>query len=432
MSFWRKWIMRTPKLEPIIYDAHSLSLSPTKIPKEVRRIIKTLQDAGYPAFIVGGAVRDLLRGITPKDFDIVTCAKPHQITALFNKAMVIGRRFQIVHVREGGILCEVSTFRNHEGGLRVGKFRADKSGFILKHNVYSKRIEEDVKGRDFTVNALYLDPTLWQLYDFYDGLDDLKTKRIAIIGEPEKRLVEDPVRIIRAIRFSEQLGFKIEPELSKAITDTRDSLSLVNDHRLMEEFKKLFINPHAESILQSLVRHDLLEELVPPLAEELKKPYTKRLLKTLFENTKTRIQDGKSVQVAFLLATMFWSSFQKQCRSREKATRRKVESIAQHIYKQCAVGFVYHINERIGAIWALQKELEKRDSETPFGKELAAHQNFRAAYDFLCIRVGAGENRLDPTLVEKWRDIYENYTRPAAETARTYGRRRDDRRRRRR
>ena len=386
-------------------DRHTISrkdISPNAL-KVLYRLLK----AGYQAYIVGGGVRDLLLRKKPKDFDIATNAEPAEIKALFNNARAIGRRFRIVHIRFGREIIEVTTFRaDHHPINEITDnlaFKEDrerdsvhsKEGMILRDNVYGN-IDEDAKRRDFTVNALYYTTDGFRLLDFNHGLQDLKSKQIRIIGDPKERYKEDPVRMLRAIRFSAKLGFSIEENTKKPIDELAYLLDSISSARLFDETIKLMTGGHAVKTFAMLQEFQLGTFLFSPTLEALSEAdnSSTKLVELALEKTDQRLNENKSVTPSFLFAALLWPVFKMHL-----AESKNLGLSPQLAFEKSAQ---FAINEQLGytaiprrftlatkEIWKLQNKLasrSKKSIETVF-----SNSRFRAAYDFLLLREESGE-----------------------------------------
>ena len=386
-------------------DRHTISrkdISPNAL-KVLYRLLK----AGYQAYIVGGGVRDLLLRKKPKDFDIATNAEPAEIKVLFNNARVIGRRFRIVHIRFGREIIEVTTFRadHHPINEITGNFAFkedrerdsvhSKEGMILRDNVYGN-IDEDAKRRDFTVNALYYTTDGFRLLDFNHGLQDLKSKQIRIIGDPKERYKEDPVRMLRAIRFSAKLGFSIEENTKKPIDELAYLLDSISSARLFDETIKLMTGGHAVKTFAMLQEFQLGTFLFSPTLEALSEAdnSSTKLVELALEKTDQRLNENKSVTPSFLFAALLWPVFKMHL-----AESKNLGLSPQLAFEKSAQ---FAINEQLGytaiprrftlatkEIWKLQSKLasrSKKSIETVF-----SNSRFRAAYDFLLLREESGE-----------------------------------------
>lgn len=376
-------------------------IDPKLISKAATKTTDGLQRAGYQAFIVGGAVRDLLLNQRPKDFDVATNATPEEVKAVFKRARIIGKRFRLVHVMFGNELIEVSTFRGNHNQQSEQQAKITESGRILRDNVFGT-IEEDALRRDFTVNALYYDPASQTVYDFHDGYTDVKSRTLSMIGDPVTRYKEDPVRMLRAVRLSAKLGLAIAPKTEKPIAKLVDLLEDVPPSRLFDEMLKLFLSGHAIESVNALREQHLHHGLLPLLDVVLEQPLGERFVMLALENTDKRILSGKSTNPSFLFASLLWhevlaawQSYQQQMHLIPALHEAMNEVIAIQGEK-----LAIH-NRYIGTmkeIWALQPRFEQRAGKRPFG--LLNHPKFRAAYDFLLLRCASGE--LDNEIGDWW------------------------------
>ncbi len=366
-------------------------ISHRRIDRNVRQVLDRLCEAGFEAYLVGGCVRDLLLGRAPKDFDVATSARPEEVRALFSRSRLIGRRFRLAHVRCGRDVFEVATFRaNHEAGA------AGPEGMLLHDNVYGTR-EEDAVRRDFTVNALYYDDRDGSVLDFTGGLTDLGAGLIRAIGDPAVRYREDPVRMLRAVRFAAKLGFRIEQETEGQIFELATLLEGVPAARLFEEVLKLFQGGHALESLRGLDRYDLLPRLFPETAASARRdPRGRALLERAFVNTDRRLAEDLPVSPGFLVAALMWGPVCDRAETIPEEDRARGRSEALGAAADAALAVQAKrtsMPRRFGAmardIWTMQPRLESR---RPRRVDVTiAHPRFRAAYDFLCLRAEAGE-----------------------------------------
>jgi len=353
------------------------------------RVVQRLQRENFSAYLVGGCVRDLLLGKSPKDFDVATNAHPEAVKALFSSARMVGRRFKIVHVRFGRDIIEVTTFR---APAKENEGEVSKGGMLLRDNVWGT-FDEDVMRRDFTMNALYFDPQTNQITDLVRGTDDIKGELIRLIGEPEQRYREDPVRMLRAARFEAKLGFRIEKKTAGAMKQLGFLLQDIPPARLFEEVLKLFMSGHGEASYQSLVHHELLGWLFPGTSNE-DSNLAPKLVQLALASTDTRIAEEKPVTPAFILAALLWWPFvtEKRRLIGEGSTNLAAshEAALNVIAKQ---QFSTSIPKRFSGpmrdIWHLQARLPNTQGKKP--EMLAGHKRFRAAYDFLLLREKSGE-----------------------------------------
>ncbi len=369
-------------------DAQNL-VDPKALSKSAVGVVARLRENNYSAFIVGGAVRDLLLGKRPKDFDVATDATPEQIVALFKGARIIGRRFQIVHVRMGREIIEVTTFRGHHEGDASKVAAKSNKGRLLRDNVYGT-LDQDAARRDLTINALYLDPINDVILDDLKSLEDIQQRTIRIIGDPASRYREDPVRMLRVARFAAKLGFNIEPITQGAIAECRHLLADIPAARLFDEAIKLFMSGHATGTFEQLIRHDLLEMLFNEATNALHLEGARELIAQAMKNTDGRIARGKPVTPAFLFAALLWPAV--ALRSDEIVRSGNIEGspvnaagqqILTSTLQRVAIPKRFSIPMR--EIWDLQPRLDKCSSKR--SKSILAQRRFRAAFDLLLLRV---------------------------------------------
>ena len=357
-------------------------------------VVDALREAGFDAYLVGGCVRDLLLGRTPKDFDVATDATPEDVREALPRVRLVGRRFRIAHVRMRREVIEVSTFRRATDAGSPGRnghrsAHWSEQGILLHDNAYGT-IEEDVLRRDFTVNALYYDPFDGCLLDYCNGLADVASQTLRTIGEPERRFREDPVRILRAMRFAAKLGLKLHAATEAAIAPTREMLAAVPPARLFDEFVKLFMQGHGERTLALLGEHRLVEMLfsLPPHGETM--------ARLALASTDQRIAAGLPVTPGFLLAAFLWQEYvhRQPTTDREQAACAVLRSLQQTL--SVPRRHSYFVRD----VWRLQPRFEQRTQDNVAA--LLEHRRFRAAYDFLLLRTASGE--LPAELGEWWTD----------------------------
>lgn len=376
-------------LVPRIIPRAEHGVSRKNISSGALRVLYRLHEAGYKAFLVGGAVRDLLLGGHPKDFDIATDATPEQTRALFRNCRLIGRRFRLAHVVFGREIVEVATFRGVGEAGDADRHVVD--GRIVRDNVYGG-IEEDAIRRDFTINALYYDISDFSVRDYVGGIEDLRQRRMHLIGDPEQRYREDPVRMLRAARLAAKLDFTLSEETEAPIRDLAPLLADMAPARLFDESLKLFLSGHGLESLRRLHNLGLLGQIFPATAEALAGPNSAsfgRLLGYTFTSTDDRIRSDKPVTPAFLFAAMLWEPVRSLA---ERLTNEgsdpaaawttAVDRILHQQASRVAIPkrFTYAMDE----IWSLQSRFEQRQKKRVM--RLLAHPRFRAAYDFLVIR----------------------------------------------
>ena len=356
------------------------------IDKDAQKVVKTLNKAGHETYLVGGCIRDLLLGYKPKDFDIATSATPEQVHQIFKRSRLIGRRFRLVHIMfSARKYIEVATFRS-------GKIKTASNSVFDGNNLYGT-LEEDAFRRDFSVNGLYYDLQKSQVIDYVDGLDALNNSEIRMIGKPIERFEEDPVRMIRAIRFSVKLGAKLDPKISKSISNHAHLLSNIPPARLYDEIIKLFHNDKSFEVFKQLLKFGLLNYLFPKTKE------TSFINKTLM-NTSKRIKNGKPVTPAFLFAVFLWSAQNKRFNELNKKKKSRILLMMQAsedvISKQTKqVLMPRWLSNRVKDVWLMQYQLESCSQKK--AKEFIVHPRFRMAYDFLVLR----SESINPELAER-------------------------------
>jgi poly(A) polymerase len=373
------------------------------------RVLRELNAAGYDSYLVGGGVRDLLLEKKPKDFDIATDATPEEIKKVFKNSRIIGRRFKIVHVRFGREIFEVTTFRGPHNTLNVIGGRQQKKivgldsaqsnkGLILRDNVYG-RIDEDAERRDFTVNSLYYTLDNFAILDFTGGIQDIQKKIIRMIGDPTERYKEDPVRMLRALRFSAKLNFKIEDKTRAPINKLAHLLSSISTARLFDESIKLLATGHAEKSFENLKKYKVGKYLFGPTFSAMEFSFKKnqqssRLLNLALHNTDLRLEEGKSVTPGFLFAALLWPVVQMylEINKELKLTKKQIfqTSIDMSIERQLSYTAIpKRFTVAIKEIWRLQAQLERVSARNVYN--IFSNKKFRAAYDFLLLREQSGE-----------------------------------------
>jgi poly(A) polymerase len=412
------------------------SISRADISGGALKVLYTLKKAGFEAYLVGGGVRDLLLGREPKDFDVVTDAEPEEVKRLFRSARLIGRRFRLAHVRFGPEIIEVATFR---GAIEdTGEEdHVSVNGRIMRDNVYGTTVEEDVWRRDFSVNSLYYDIRDFSVLDYTGGMADLEAGILRIIGDPVRRYREDPVRMLRAVRFTAKLGFRLGEETAAAIPECAPMLADIPAARLYEEVLKLFLGGAAVQSFELLNHFDLFKylfaESAERFAEEPLDPAGQLLLKAL-ANTDMRIQEDKPVTPSFLFAALLWPAVHKDAiahRDRDLTAVQAMDAAGMDVLARQVshVSVPRRFSLAAREIWSLQPRLEQRRGKRAI--QLPARPRFRAAYDFLLLRAEAGEDVAE--MADWWTKFQEmdDSGRKAA-LAGTGGRRRRRRRGRRR
>lgn len=388
-------------------------ISRKQISDNALKVLYRLIKAGHQAFLVGGGVRDLLLGLEPKDFDIATDATPEEVRALFRNARLIGRRFRLAHVRFGRDIIEVATFRGHAGDESVAQVSAESlpsrrrshagnepaaarsgSGMILRDNVYGS-IDDDAARRDFTINALYYTPADFCVYDFADGVADIGARRLRLIGDPEQRYREDPVRMLRAVRFAAKLGFEIDAASADPIPDMAELLCDIPPARLFDEVVKLLLHGQAETTLELLQRYGLFEMLFPEATPRLARdPRAAALVRTAMRNTDRRVANDQPVTPGFLYAAILWPgvvAFQRELEGDGIAPGEAFIHASEEVIarQQAHTAIPRRFANFIRETWGLQARLEAPRPRQV--ERLVELPRFRAGYDFLMVREQAGE-----------------------------------------
>lgn len=386
-----------------------IPITPTSIPREdhcisrknispnALRVLYRLREGGHAAFLVGGAVRDLLIGGRPKDFDVATDATPEQVKALFRNCRLIGRRFRLAHVVFGREIIEVATFRaNADDGS--GDRQTHEDGRLLRDNVYGS-IEDDAVRRDFTANALYYTIEDFSVRDFVGGFDDIRQRRLRLIGDPATRYREDPVRMLRAVRLAAKLDFDLDPATAEPIPQMAELLGEAAPARLFDECLKMFLSGHAAASFEGLERHGLLPVLLPESAAALASNRSGALRRMLLQGlagTDARVAAGEPVSPAFLFALLLWPAYcrnlvglQAQGLQPAEAQRRAADRVTVRQLDRIALPRRFSIPMQ--EIWLLQGRFSHRKR---VGR-LMAHPRFRAAYDFLVLRQSASDEHAD-------------------------------------
>lgn len=373
-----------------------------RVDERAIKVVDTLAEAGHEAYIVGGAVRDLLLGGRPKDFDVATDASPDQVRQLFRNCRLIGRRFRLAHIHFGQEIIEVATFR---GTGDDGDRKLD-NGRLLRDNIYGS-LEEDIFRRDFTINALYYNIADFSLRDDAGGVADIAARRLRLIGEPEARFREDPVRMLRAVRFAAKLGFELEPSLARALPMLAYLLGEVPPARLFDETTKLFLMGHAERSFDLLREHGLLPALMPQVADELAADPDGRyaaFVRDALRGSDQRVAEGRPLTSGFMLAVLLWPSARRthaalvaQGTEANLAWQHAADAVVMPFCQRVAVP--RRISLVSQEIWTLQGWLGQRTRRRVV--RLLAHPRFRAAWDFLVLRATVEPELAE--LVEWWR-----------------------------
>ena len=395
-------------VEPRIISRSEHAISRSDISENALKVLYRLKNAGYKAYLVGGSVRDLLLNLKPKDFDVVTDARPEQIRELFRNCRLIGRRFRLAHVRFGDEIIEVSTFRAaHHMAEGEGHI---EDGRIIRDNVYGD-IDDDVWRRDFTVNALFYNIEDFSIVDYVGGLNDIKERQLRLIGDPAGRYREDPVRMLRAVRFAVKLGFTLHPSAEQPLFNMDHLLRDISPSRLFEEFMKLFMSGAALKTYHQLRHYGLFKHLFPEtslMLEDDTNGYADRLFSAVFLNTDNRIAEGKPVTPGFLIAALMWLPMMRLAEDYKSNGLAEMDAVQLAsdavISRQInAIALPRRFTLMAREIWNLQSRLKHRRGNRP--SRLLSHPRFRAAYDFLLLRYEAGEKLQE--LVDWWTEFVE-------------------------
>ncbi len=390
--------------------SHKNNMIPTIIPRDQHaisrklissgalKVIARLRAAGYQAYLVGGGVRDLLLGGHPKDFDVATDALPEQIRELFRGSRIIGRRFKIVHVRIGGEIIEVTTFRGDhtvDNESNAQHAARNEDGMLLRDNVYGTMAEDAIR-RDFTINALYYTTENFAVHDYTGGMNDLQNRKIRIIGDASTRYREDPVRMLRAARFAAKLDFTLEEGTAAPLHELAHLLGNVPPARMFDEVLKLFMAGHGVATYRKLCEHELFAPLFPATTAAISEgqPAAEALIEHALRNTDLRIAQEKPVTPAFIYSALLWPALQREFSAltaqgvpesvaRQQAAQITLDRQQQH------TGIPRRFSHPMREIWELQPRLERRDARRV--TSLLEHPRFRAAYDFLLLREQAEE-----------------------------------------
>ena len=390
--------------QPALIPRNEHNISRANISEYALKVLYKLKHEGYAAHLVGGGVRDLLLGHEPKDFDVATDATPEEVRAVFRNCRLIGRRFRLAHVHFGREIIEVATFRG-SGSDDAEVDRQVENGMILRDNTWGS-IEEDALRRDFTINALYYDISDFSLIDYAGGLADLRAGLLRLIGDPEQRYREDPVRMLRAVRFAAKLGFNIEPATEAPLFELGSLLADVAPARLFDELQKLFLTGYALPAFEKLRHYGLFAYLFPDTEHCLARedhdfPIT--FVSRGMDNTDRRIDEDKPVTAFFLFAILLWEPVRRRYEQLITGDKAANDAIFQAAEEVCArqhlrVSIPKRFSLPMREIWYLQPRLAQREGKRPY--RLMTHPRFRAAYDFLLLRAEAGE--VEQELADWW------------------------------
>lgn len=407
--------VRVLKPGPCIIPRSEHCISRANISSNALKVLNRLSSAGFESYLVGGSVRDLLLGREPKDFDVATNARPEQIRELFRHSRIIGRRFRLVHVHFGhgrhGEVIEVSTFRASHLEDESPETESTE-GRIIRDNVYGT-IDDDVWRRDLSVNALFYNIRDFSVVDYVGGMEDIMAGRIRMVGDPLQRYIEDPVRMLRVVRFAAKLGFRIDPATAGPIAENAGLLQEIPPARLFEETLKLFLGGSALQTFEQLRHYQLFAQLFPQTeavlaTEEGGFPHT--LLIHALDNTDKRLAENKPVTPGFILAAMLWEPMLEL--AREYMGKGQQEHEAMNLAADVVVSrqiastaMPRRFTQFARDIWQLQPRFLRRSGKRP--QRLLAHPKFRAAFDFLVLRGQAGEDVQE--LVNWWTEIQKEY-----------------------
>jgi len=394
----------SPAAGPLIVPRAEHTISRANISEYALKVLYKLKQEGFAAHLVGGGVRDLLLGHEPKDFDVATDATPEQVRQVFRNCRLIGRRFRLAHVHFGREIIEVATFRG-AGADDEAVDRHMENGMILRDNAYGT-IEEDALRRDFTINALYYDISNFSLIDYAGGVDDLRAGRLRLIGDPDRRYREDPVRMLRAVRFAAKLGFAMDLETEQPLFELGHLLQDIAAARLFDELIKLFHGGYGLDTFEKLRHFGLFGHLFPATEECLARedhafPIT--FVSRGLANTDRRVGEDKPVAPFFLYAVLLWEPVRRRYEQLLARGEPEADAILQAANEVCArqqplVSIPKRFSLPMREIWYLQPRLNQREGKRPY--RLISHPRFRAAYDFLMLRAEAGE--VDQAIADWW------------------------------
>lgn len=386
--------MNKKKRIPTYYDYSEHGIKSSKIDSRSFEIAKKIIKSGHQAYVVGGAIRDILLNRTPKDFDLVTDLKPEEIKKLFHNSYIIGRRFKLVHIRSKGSITEVSTFRSQSASIPQiikGIFNLRSNKYFYQ-NIYGT-IDDDVMRRDITINALYYDPVNGKLIDFTGGFSDLKAKRMNVVGIPAKKFAEDPMRILRMIRFSAKLDFKINDEMAQEIDAMKDHILTLPGSRILEEFNKFFINGHAYKSYRKLVKHDCMKYIISYDWHNISENDQAMMCEAL-KDTDDRYSRQQYLAVIFLLSLFMWPKYSDEMHKIGKPSSMKFQTLRTNHRKVCELIFreqketmaiPIKLAIRLEKIWILQYQMESTNKNKKL-QRIKENGHFKMAFDLMKIR----------------------------------------------
>jgi poly(A) polymerase len=390
---------------PVVYGKEKHSIQKELISRCAKRTCEELQRAGHATFVVGGAVRDLLLGRRPKDFDIATSATPEEVRSVFRRSRIIGRRFQIVHVLCGQEVVEVSTFRAHFA-REPDSQNTDEHGRMLSDNVFGTQAEDALR-RDFTVNALFYDPVKEEVWDYVHGMKDLKAKKLVMIGDAAARYREDPVRMLRAARLGAKLGLEIDARTREPIRTLRHLLENVPQARLFEEILKLLLSGNAVECVRVLRELELHHGLLPLLDTALEDPETGPFAMAALRATDERLAADKPVSPAFLLAALLWGRVEKNLKKFETKGQPAIPALHSAMHEALdaqrdTLAIPRRFDATMKELWLMQPRFLQRGGQRPH--RLLEHPRFRAAYDFFALRAASANA---PQEVASWWERFQ-------------------------
>jgi poly(A) polymerase len=396
-----------PLKNPKTYRLDALGISPKQLDKQAVLITKKLVENGFQAYLVGGCVRDLLLGLQPKDFDVATNAQPEQINKIFRNCRLIGRRFRLAHIHFGRHVIEVATFRG-PSEQQEHKHRVIKDGRLLRDNVYGT-LEEDAWRRDFTVNALYLDTNHHTIIDYVGGIEDHQKKILRLMGDPVTRYKEDPVRLLRAIRFLVKLNFKLSPDTAEPIRALAPLLADIPAARLYDEALKLFLNKQALNVFTALREYDLFGALFPQtehLLSSSENDAPLQLIEHAMLNTEKRLANNQHIAPYFLMSTILWEAVRQlteKLRPSLNSDTQALHAAANDVIAQqvSRIALPKRLTAPMREVWALQPRFNKQKGIRCI--RFMEHPRFRAAYDFMLLRAAHGE--ISPDIADWWTKI---------------------------
>ncbi len=408
------------EVEPTIIPRDAHPISRRDISDNALKVLYRLRKAGYQAYMVGGGVRDLSLGREPKDFDVATDAHPEEVAQLFRNCRLIGRRFRLAHVHFGPEIIEVATFRAlppPDDDVAEGE-RVIDNGRIVRDNVYGT-LAEDALRRDFTVNALYYNIADFSVVDHAGGMEDLQGGVIRLIGDPRERYQEDPVRMLRAVRFALKLGFRIHPETAAPLPEMASALADMPAARLFDEALKLFMAGTGLSAFEMLRHYGLFEPLMPLTAEALAEEGSEDwipFIAAALRNTDERVSADKPVTPAFLFAALLWPAVRRREAELVEAGEAQVPALQRasseiQALQQSRIALPKRFSIPMREVWTLQPRFERRGGKR--ARRLLGHPRFRAAYDFLELRAQAGDASQE--LVQWWRDFQDQPEKPPSQ-----------------